>query len=249
MTQFANTPLKFWQLVRAAFASYPLIFKTTWQLILISVLVYLVDMSVVAFNQYVGYAVTVLALLANVFLSSLILLMGDAALAGKPSDIKSILPAAKNRYLSLLGGFILFIGICIIVFLINYALMVIAALPGLDIFGNIPIALGILIAIFVTVLLAFAIPLVILTRQQVFRCFEASVKLVWGSWWRVFAVFFIALVVMFVVWLLGITLIPSRNLLTLSVWHAVIFFFTYSLIIGATLILLHDLRMRNPDII
>lgn len=249
MIQFANTPLKFWQLVKSSFASYPLIFKTTWQFILISALINLINTSLVDFNKYVGYAVSVLALLAIAFLYSLVLLMGDAALAGKPSDVRSVLPKAKHRYLSLLGAYVLFIFIGIILVAINYAFMVLGGLPGMNILGNILVALGILLAIFVCILLVFAIPLVILTQQQVFRCFEASVKLVWHSWWRVFAVFFITLLVIFAIWMLGVALIPSRNLLILGIWSAVFHFFSYSLMIGTTLILLHDVRLRRPDII
>ena len=94
----------------------------------------------------------------------------------------------------------------------------------------------------------FALPLIVLEKNGVFKSFENSVKLVWGSWWFTFGILLIVHFVVIAIGLLVTSIIPSRDIIILALWNFIFSIFAYPLIISTTLTLLHHLKLRHPNV-
>jgi hypothetical protein len=102
MFKFSNVPLNVSGLIKNSFASYSTVMQTTWQLILVSGLLSLLSNGAMKLNLYVGSAITVLIILAIIFIYAVILHLSNTVLSGKEGSLKNSMAIAKKRYLSLL---------------------------------------------------------------------------------------------------------------------------------------------------
>jgi hypothetical protein len=123
----------------------------------------------------------------------------------KPVSIKASLLLAKDKFLSILGGYA-------IIWLIMLALFIVAGLVfGLIYFvislvsnhsGYTPLlmmtALMIAIGIFLGVLMFFFNLFILFGNAKIIQSIKESIKLVWGNWWRTFGVILVPVIVIFI---------------------------------------------------
>jgi hypothetical protein len=142
-------------------------------------------------------AVLVVTLLATALLSGMLAaVVGEGAL-GRPMSASQAWQAARGRFWRLLGA-------ALVVFLIPFLCVVVGVLPGIIVialFGAHGAEVAILVIgalvslpviVYVSTLLAFTTPALMLEKQGIFASLSRSRTLVRGSWWRVFGIILLA---------------------------------------------------------
>jgi hypothetical protein len=248
MKNYATTPLNFFELIKQSFGSYNTVFKHTWPLVVLTAILSLLNSMFWHVNPYVATAILVLMALLIIFIYAMVLFSAHHALKGQPITMAAAFDLAKKRYLPLLGGYVILAAIVILLFLITFGFFSLTDLPRIGGLFNILAVLAVVFTVFVIYLLFFVFPLIALDNKPVWKSFDTSVRLVWGSWWRVFGVLLIVHLLIVIVSLLGTMLIPSRAIWILAIWNAIVSFIFYPLVIGTLLTLFHDLKLRHPNV-
>lgn len=247
MIQYVYTPLNFFTLLRKCFAAYLPIAKQTWALILLSSFLSVIPAVVAKFDVYVSMAISVLIFLALVFIYSVLLHMSHITLTGKPPVLKESLANAKKRYLPLLGGYIVFILIGLIFYVVGRAIFTFGTLVNFDSLALILVFLLVVAAIFLLFSVYFALPLIILEHHPVIDSFTKSIRLVWRHFWFTFAILLVVHLVVLLIANIGFVFITSRDVLVLGIWNFIYMLLVYPLLIATTLMVLNDLRLRSKQ--
>jgi len=241
MAIYSNQPVGFWELIGKIFQGYPKAFKSSWYLILGIAVLGLIGGLGSLLNRYVAIALLILILLGVIFLAAMIWVMVDRVFAGNPANLKLSASHARQRYLFLLGGFVLLIIIMLLVGIIDFGLLHLGQITGLKI-------LFAIIAALFTFLLGFAfyfaLPTVVLEKLSIFKSFEKSVRMVFNNFWRVIGIVFIIHFVVFSILFGVMSLIPTTAVFIASLWDFVFQFFAYPLLVSTMLNLLHDSNLR-----
>jgi hypothetical protein len=244
MFKFSKTPLDFFGLIKNSFAAYSTVVRTSWQLILLSAVLSLISTAAMKLNFYVGCAISVLVMLAIIFLYAVVVHMSYSALSVGESSRKNSMAIAKKRYLPLLGGYVVMLGIIVLLAAVSGGIYLLSGLFNILPLTLILTAIPVLFSIFVIYVVIFALPLIILEPEKVFKSYENSVNLVWGNWWQTFGVLLALHILVICIALFGVAFIPSRDVISLGIWNFIFQIVLYPLIIATVLTLLHDLQLR-----
>lgn len=248
MPIYAAAPQGFFRLLRDSFAGFDKVLKSIWYLILISACLGLIGAEVFKLNHHIGIAVFVLIFFVFTFIYAIVLYRSDGVLAAKPVSMREAISVAKKRYLRLLGAYIVMMVIITILAAVDFGVWALTDALKIQFLEILLTGIVGLLTIFVVYLVVFAIPLIVLGNHGVFKSYEDSIKLVWGNWWRVFGILLIIYFVLIAVALLGAQLVHLNMPVIMIIWHFIYHFISYPLVISATLVLLHDLRMRKPTV-
>lgn len=265
MVTYAMMPQSFRSLLKNVFSVFPLLFKKLWPVFL-GLAVIQTGLGVIADktppNSISFHVVSLLISLFFLYIYIVILYQGDQLLKQQPIDLKAGLHYGLNRYFPVLGYGILLVLLYVLVgAVIGFAIGSLFYILHVPLPWLIPI-LSILF-IFLVVLLFCAMPAIILDKVKVFSSFKMSARLVEGNWWRVFGVFFCSYLVVIIasilVILLGLAVMWPLGLLKegsalapMIIGHIVGFlsvFIFMPLIIGAVLVIYHDLKLRKPGVV
>ncbi len=241
MIQYAKSPLSLRQTIESVLLAYPVIFRVTFLLVIVSAVGHLIVPEFFILNTAFGAVATLAFILYTWFFFTAILSIGHVALQGGHMKFKAAFRIARQHYLWVLASNILFFAIGLFLLLIEYALDLL-----FDIFQQHPAfaVLSVIIDVYLFVILYFAIPLIILDHARVIEAFEQSVRLVKHNWWRTFIVLAFVGCVMLGFEALGILFSGKARILLFTVGHFLLEVICYPLIVSATLILLHDLKLR-----
>lgn len=262
MTTYATTPQSFFSLLGECIANYSKVFKPVWRWVLLAVALSLIGSFLIKFNPYVGWAVYVLVLLANLFIFGVMLHLSHTALLGNVPNTQESLTVAKKRYLSLLGVYLIFVLVSVLLGFVDYAIFSLGNLVNLKIVFTILGIVAGLITLLVIFLLFFAFPIVILEKLGVFKSYEKSIKLVWGNWWRIFGIILIVyiilvavLFVLFIVPIIGFVMLssakafpPFGTLIFYITLYAIAQILAIPLYLSTILTVLNDLKLRKPEL-
>lgn len=242
MNNYSNAPLGFWQLLGQCFAVYPKVLKNIWYLLLAVVILTLIATLIFPLNVYIATSVLLLMSLAVIFLMAIALHMCDQVLAGMPANLNDSTKNAIKRYLSILGGVALLILVMVITAVIDFAIIKLGQGIGANIIFFI---LAFCFTIFAGLLFYFAEPLIVLERHSVLKSFEKGSKLFLTNAWRITGIFLIIHFITFLVSSFGAFFLRSPDYAFFYIVYGVIVqFFTFPLIMGMILVLLHDANLR-----
>lgn len=250
MFRFSDKPLAFNEIVKSGIEFYKDTFKEVWYLVLINMVLFAIIFSVL--NYFVPAIPTmatsattpvptlssmqivtmwvcdILIFLVSAFFFSLIMhRMYTLGKGEMQATLKDSFNAVSKKYLILAAVIFLF-----------FLAFIVASLALL-----IP---GIVVGIF----LAFCVPLVLFDNKKIFTAFKESALLVWGNWWRTFAVVFpvtigLLLLNLLMQFLFGMVF---RNLLFLSLVNAVVMTLFQSLVYAFLLVQFNDLKLRKVHV-
>lgn len=241
MIHYAKSPLSLVQTVKSVLLAYPVIFRATFLLVILSAVGHLIVPEFFILNVSFGAVALLAFVLFTWFFFTAILSIGHVALQGGHMKFKAAFRIARQHYLWVLASNILFFAIGIFLLLIEYALDLL-----FDIFQQHPTfaVLSVIIDVYIFVILYFAIPLIILDHARVLEAFEQSVRLVKNNWWRTFIVLAIVGGVILGFEALGVLFSGKARVLLFTLGHFLLEVICYPLIVSATLILLNDLKLR-----
>ncbi|XIE78764.1 hypothetical protein AB6O49_12985 [Streptomyces sp. SBR177] len=125
---------------------------------------------------------------AGVLCSALLTVVMSRAVLGRPITLGEAWRDARPRLLQLLG-------ITFLVIALSAAIMLVGVLPGLLLGGSAGDGLAFVggfcafvAVVWLTIALSLASPALMLERQGVVKAMKRSMKLVQGSWWRIFGI-------------------------------------------------------------
>lgn len=241
MAIYSNQPVSFGQLLGKVFKGYPEVFKSTWFLVLGIAVLGLIGGLTAALNRYVATALIILILLGVIFIAAIIWNRANTLFAGNNQDLQTAIANSRQRYLFLLGGFVLLALIMILMGIIDFGLLQLGDMTGLN-------TLFTIIAVLITVLLGFAfyfaLPTIVLERLSIFKSFEKSVRMFFKNFGNVVGVVLIIHVIIFSILLGVMALIPTKHILLSTLWDFVFQFFAYPLLVSTLLNLWHDSNLR-----
>lgn len=241
MTTYSNKPLAFFALFTACFRNFGSVFKNTWYLVLLAGICSYLGGGLMNWNLYIGGVMTVFFLFAIIFLYAVILSQGNTALEGKQPVLKESIKNAKRKYIKILGGNVIIMLIFLLLGVVNFGVLQLGGVLGVKFLLFIP---ALLFSIFVIFVIYFAIPVLVIKNLTVLGSFERSVKLAFVNGWRVFAVLLLIHIVLLFIFMLGLVLIQSRNLLVLQTWVSIVQFLIYPFLVTALLTLIRDSELR-----
>ncbi|MCX2184812.1 hypothetical protein KV205_30425 [Streptomyces sp. SKN60] len=130
----------------------------------------------------------VVMIAAGLICSALLTVVMSRAVLGRPVTLGDAWRDARSRLLQLLG-------ITVLVIAASVAIMFVGILPGLLLGGSAGDALAFVgglcafvAVVWLTIALSLASPALMLERQGVVKAMKRSMKLVQGSWWRIFGI-------------------------------------------------------------
>lgn len=185
MYQFPTEPRSVWSVIGGSLRLYKKVYKQVFLVaLLIAVVFVLIGIPVVILNsgavaagvrprlglgEAVAFIIIPLALMLVLSFLKTVLLRFEGEISQNVSaKLKSVSLFALRKYLIVLAASIL-------ILIISGVGLVFVLLPG----------------IFLSILLVFAPAGILLDNEGVFSSLKHSAKLVWGHWWRTFAVFLI----------------------------------------------------------
>ncbi|HVV68510.1 MAG TPA: hypothetical protein VHE99_05695 [Gammaproteobacteria bacterium] len=174
----------------------------------------------------------------------------------KPLNAGASLRLAKDKFLPILGGYV-------ITWLILLALFIVAGLIfGLIYFLISLVSSGhsgysliimmttlmIVIGVFLVILMFFFNLFILLENTKIVQAIKASVQLVWGNWWRTFAVILVPAVVIFLLvqivnFLVG--LVMPRVYVANNIANLCLLTFLYPWFSSVILVQFNDLKLRR----
>lgn len=241
MTERFLKPLTFWQTIVEVLACYGHIFKHIIGLVILAAIVQAIVSILMPENPTVGLAVSILGSVVAMFFYAWILYHADSVLMERPETTKDALKVAKKRFLPLVTLLAIYIVMVLILGLFAFGMQMLGSVLHL---GYLFAFISLCIFVFFFTLIAFAMPSLVLDGEPAFKSIEYSARLVWGHWWRVFALFMIFVLPVLVL-SLGVMLIPSRNIFALTAYEFIYHILTYPLMIALILVIYHDLKMRK----
>lgn len=102
--------------------------------------------------------------------------------------------------------------------------------------------------IFLFVLLAFAVPFVLLENKKVFGSIKASILLVWGRWWKAFAILFPVVIALFFLSFIA-QFFGGKSFLVYILLNTIFFTLFYPFMPVVISLLFNDLNLSktNPE--
>jgi hypothetical protein len=232
-------PLTFFGAVKEVALLYVHLFKPIVGIVLLAALVQVVVAIVTPQNPVVGGAISILGIIVNLFFYAWILYRADSILMNRPETIKDALRVAKKRFLYLLGVFVIYILLTLLLVLFAFGMQLLGSLLHLKILFAI---ITICLALFVFVLLTFSMPAVVLDQMPVLKSFEFSAKLVWHHWWHTFGVILIYLIPVVLLSFAIVFFLYTRNIFIITALEFIYHIITYPLMVALILVLYHDLK-------
>lgn len=135
----------------------------------------------------------IVVLLSTIVATALLTMVVGRAVLGRPTPLGEVWSDARPRLLRLLGLTLLTAligaGVIIVAFLPGFIAAVSGA-PGVlvGVMFAVPLLAGLIVFIWLMVLLSLAPPVLMLEKQGIGASLRRSVKLVRGSWWRIFLI-------------------------------------------------------------
>ncbi|MEU8622882.1 hypothetical protein [Streptomyces sp. NPDC048623] len=130
----------------------------------------------------------VIMIAAGLLCSALLTVVMSRAVLGRPVTLGEAWRDARPRLLQLLG-------LTVLVTVLSAAVMFVGLLPGMLLGGDAGTGLAfvgglcaLVAVIWLTIALSLASPALMLERQGVIKAMKRSMKLVQGSWWRIFGI-------------------------------------------------------------
>lgn len=245
MKIYANKALGFSQLLGNIFAGYPLVLKNIWYLLLAIIVLIIIPVLIFPLNSYIGGAVSILILLAVIFIFAITLYISNAVFADKSASLSEANQVVRKRYLFVLGGMLLAVAIMVIAIIIDFGIFAIGDWLGLH---TLALVVVFIFTVFAGLLFYFALPLIIIEKQGILKSFEKSARLFLANAWRIVAVFVVIHLITFLVSSLGLLFFhfPKGQLLYF-VYTLILQFLIYPLIISTILILMQDAGLRLKD--
>ncbi|HVV68106.1 MAG TPA: hypothetical protein VHE99_03590 [Gammaproteobacteria bacterium] len=241
MTKYPTTPQSLVSLVITTLKAYPTIFAQTWLLVAFSAAVHLVVPWFFVINPAFGGVAFIGFVLFTWFLYIVILTRANIALQGGHMKDEAAFKIARKRYLAVLGSNLIFFGIGAFLFLFEFTLEQLTNLLTQHPFYLI---ISVIIDLYIFIMLYFAIPIIVLEHKRVYPAFIGSIQLVRHHWWRTFIVLGLLGAAILGVEALGILFTGQARMFLFTGYHFLLQFVFYPLIVAATLILLHDLKLR-----
>lgn len=233
MTFFSKQPATIKDNWIASWHLYRKAFSQTWLLgIIIGVLLAISTSVPMVFNKIYGSADSTAAKIAS-FVSSVVVVLFMVYLIALM--LYKIYNVGHKQHMSwhelrkiINGKYMRIFTAMLIMFVIYFIGMILLVFPG----------------IFAFVLLSMVEPLILFNNQKVWAALNGSLKLVWGNWWRTFAVIFPLVIVNF--WA-GYIVSSSIN----QKWYFMILGNTivatifYPLFYSCVLVMFNDLKLRK----
>lgn len=241
MTEKILKPLSFFEAVKEIAIFYVKVFKHIFLLVVLASLLQAIVSALMPENPSVGLAISILSSVVAMFFYAWILYHANTVYLNEPVKPKESLNHAKKRFLPLIGVLLLYILLVAVLTAFAFALQLLGASFHIE---YITIALVVLLFIFIFTLLALTMPALVLDNLSAYRSFEHSVKLVWGHWWRTFGLIII-FVVPIILLSLAVLLIPTRNILWITLYEFIFHILTYPLMISLIIVIYHDLKTRQ----
>ena len=152
---------------------------------------------------------------------------------------------ARRRYLRFLGGYLLLILLFLMIVATAYGF---ASISDFDIFQKVaPVfyAIAVIFCIMGFFLLYFVLPVIVIDHQSVFKSLDISVKWVWQYKWPIYAVLIIIYAVLIAAFFASVKLVPTKDMVTSSIFNFVLQFLVYPFMISTVLVLLNDMKVRQ----
>jgi hypothetical protein len=241
MNTLPNHPLSVFQLLLATLSSYLKIFPHIIGLVTLSSIGHLIIPPLFLQNPALAGVATVGFILLTWFLFTAIIARAKVVLLGGKMKLREAFRLAKHRYLWMLGSNIVFFAIAAFLILITFALNLMFDLVHLH---PVYLALSVILNVVIFVYLYFSIPEIALEKATTLRAFKQSIHLVRHHWWRTFIVLAVIGMAMLGFEALGILFTGKDRMMLFTAYHFVLQLLFYPLIISATILLLHDLKLR-----
>ncbi|RBM21481.1 hypothetical protein [Streptomyces sp. PT12] len=135
----------------------------------------------------------IITLLGSVLATAMLTIVVSRAVLGRDVTIGEAWQDSRSRLLRLLGVVLVVPLICTLAIAVPTLVMAVTGSAALVVLGVIG---GIVLAVWLWVRLSLAAPALMLERQGVFAALRRSAKLVSGSWWRVFGVQLLVIVLL-----------------------------------------------------
>jgi len=242
MPNYLSKPSNVFVIMAQSIRNYPTLLKSLWLLILVSAAIHIVYPLAFLVSKTVGYVILVGVVLVTWYLYAAILYRGHKAILQEHEPLMGSLMLAKRRYLSVLGGNVIFMVLGAILAILGYFLFSLGYHLEMHI---VFLPLWLIITAFLLVLFYFAVPLIVLDHNEVLMAFERSMRLVWGNWWHCFIILLTMLGFLFILGLMGYALIALHSPLISIIYNVITQFIAYPFAISVTLVLLNDLKLRN----
>lgn len=151
-----------------------------------------------AFGELFAFAsvVGLVTLLGTVLATAMLTIVVSRAVLGRPVTVAEAWADSRGRLLRLLGLVLL---VPLIVAAVFFGPVLVTAATGIDGLVVLAVLAAVPLAIWVWVRLSLAAPALMLERQGVLTAMRRSWKLVGGSWWRIFGIQLLILVLVVVV--------------------------------------------------
>lgn len=240
MTEKPTKTLTYFETIKEILELYGHSFKYIIWLVVLASLVQTVVSTLMPKNPVIGSAVSILESVVSMFFYAWILYQADSVYMKRTVSINDSLRVARKRFLYLLGLVLLYIALVLIVALFATGLYFIGQTLHIEyVLG----AIGLLLFIYIISLLAFSMPALVLDGLTPFKSMMYSVQLIWKHWWRVFSLFILFLIPVFLL-SLSILLLNTRNLWLITLYEFIFNIIMYPLMISLVLVLYHDLKER-----
>jgi len=244
MFKFDDNKLSVAEIWQSTFGLYKQTFSKVWYLVLIMMLIGSIP------NFFLGQAKTplitsgmviflILSGILGLYLSAIILHRIYNLITDPNFKLRDSLIYALSRYLIILASVLAIYFILLMSFAI--LLLPIAVFPHQ--LAILLIGIWGIFAIFVVFLLMFNIPYILFEEEGWITALKSSFKLVWGNWWRTFAVFLAPFLILIIIQILTQTLIKHvwANVAVTSLVMVLFVPFLQSLI----LVQFKDLKLRQ----
>lgn len=232
-------------LALTTFKAYLTIFPHIWLMVALSSAVHLVVPWFFVINPTYGFVALIGFVLLTWFFYTAILNTAQIALEGGHMKFNAAFRLSRRRYLDVLGSNVMFFAIGLLLLVVEYGLNLL-----LDLVYQHPlfVVLIVLINVYIFIRLYFAIPLIALENVPVLKAFAQSFKMEKHSLWRTFVILFVVALFILGFEALGILFTGKDRMFLFTVYHFVMQLVFYPLIISATLVLLHDLKLRRAAV-
>lgn len=238
------SPIPFFRMLKLIPKFYITLFPHIFWIVLSLALLQAIVPAFVPVKPSVGLAITILSIIVFMFFHAWALYHADSVLMERGENIWQSLAMVKHRFINLLGAIFSYFILSVALGLMTFALVRLGALIRLDILFFV---ISLIIILYITVLFAFSIPAIVLDGAPILKAFELSARMVWGHWWRTFAIMLIFSIPI-VLLSLGVVFITSiitvENLLLITLYEFFYHIVAYPLFVAFTIILYHDLRYR-----
>ncbi|MFT3742381.1 MAG: hypothetical protein QM752_06950 [Gammaproteobacteria bacterium] len=169
------------------------------------------------------------------------------------NDVRATFKNANSRILSVIGGYFLnvvliFLSISLLTLVGLFLIWIVGKFVALGNTMTVAFIVGaILFMIYVSLLVVFFLPLILLDHYKIRESIVLSIKLVYGNWWDTFLVFLVPGLLSFFCLLIGslIAGLTVQNPFATNLTMVFLLTFLYPLLFSTLLVLYNDLKLRQ----